>query len=67
MLMWNLAEFLLAEYPQDNGSVVQQIISEAKSSRDAIKNQNNKARSLQFTDTNRPSYWGNICDPYRWP
>lgn len=65
MLMWNLAEYLLPEYPQDNGAVVQQIIKEAKSSRDNIKTRNNKGRSLQFTDTNM-SRWGRGCGLYQW-
>ena len=65
MLMWNLAEYLLPEYPQDNGAVVQQIIKEAKESRDSIKTKNNKGRSLQFTDTNM-SRWGRGCGLYQW-
>ena len=66
MLMWNLAESLLAEYPQDNPAVIQQVVKEAATSRNQIKSQNAKARNLQFSDTNRVGYWGNICAPYRW-
>lgn len=66
MLMWNVAEHLLAEYPQENPAIPQQIIIEAARTRNRLMNVNNAARSLQFTDTNRPSYWGMICDPYRW-
>jgi hypothetical protein len=66
MLMWNLAEALLAEYPQDNPAVIQQVVKEAATSRNQIKSQNARARNLMFTDTNRVGYWGNICAPYRW-
>jgi len=66
MLMWNLAESLLAEYPQDNQAVIQQVVKEAATSRNQIKSQNAKSRRLQFTDTNRPGYWGGSCAPFQW-
>jgi len=67
MLMWNVAESLLAEYPQDNPAVIQQVVKEAATSRNQVKSQNAKSRNLRFTDTNRPNTWGNICAPFRWP
>ena len=67
MIMWNLTESLLSEYPQNNPVVVQSIMKEAATSRNQIKSQNAKSRNLRFTDTNRPSNWGNQCTPFQWP
>lgn len=66
MMMWNLAEALLAEYPQENPVVVQQIQKEAAMSKAQLKNRNSGGRQLRFNDTNRPANrnWGTICAPY---
>lgn len=67
MLMWCLADALLAEYPQDNQAVTMQINQEAALARSQIENSNAFGRHLTFTETNgyRNRYWGNICAPYQ--